>query len=221
MEERDVSNTPTRGVKKGEKRGSYNKAPVPYQYTEDIDQDKMDQALEDLEDLDDMGVANSYTMLALPKREKMVPSKVQLRRLQVHRLVLRGVSRPAIAMHLGVSVGTVYADVSLIYKALREELNNIDLPAFVGITVSFYDDLRNTAMRIASDTKEGSNAIKLRALETALKVENSKQDYLKGLGLYGANTDPFGREVSGSEDPARELLDTVSSLIDLPMNEDD
>lgn len=223
--ERDVTDSKAqKGVKAGDKRGSYKKTPVQYQYTEDVPVEAMDSVIEDYADMDDMSISNSYTMLAIPKQERAIPTKVQLRRLQVHRLVLRGVSRPAIANHLGVSNAVVYKDCVLIYRALRDELENIDLPAFVGITISFYDDIRNTALRIASDTKEKSNAIKLRALETALKIENSKQDYLKGLGLYGSNTDPFGRDETGDDDPATELLSMVTDLISegsLEMDEHD
>lgn len=206
------------GVKEGDVRGNYNAGVSNYTYKkeaeENYDPEKLDEALEGLDDLDSTDIENSYTMMAKPKRIGKVPTKVQLRRLQVHRLVLRGVSRPVIARHLNVSMETVYKDCSLVYKAIRDELQSVDLPAFVGITVAFYDDIRNSALRIATDDKEKSNTVKLRALEVALKIEDSKQNYLGKLGLYG-NSNAF--KSSDSEvDVAADLLDAISELVNQP-----
>ena len=210
------------GVKKGDKRGEYSAGVSPYTYKKDVENDydpeKLDESLADLEGLDVTDIENSYTMMAKPKRIGKVPTKVQLRRLQVHRLVLRGVSRPIIAKHLNVSMETVYKDCSLIYKAIRDELQNVDLPAFVGITVSFYDDIRNSALRIATDEKEKSNSIKLRALEVALKIEDSKQNYLGKLGLYG-NANAF-KSTDSDVDVAEELLSSISELMSMSKNND-
>lgn len=110
---------------------------------------------------------------------------LDFRRKQVLRLLLRGVAKTLIAKHLGISLSTVYDDIRVINDEVKGSVENIDVPLFVGMTLSFYDEIRNLALRMATDTAEKDNRVKLAALRVALESESDKHRYLALTGLYG------------------------------------
>lgn len=124
-------------------------------------------------------------------RHRSDSETTEFRRLQIHRLLLRGVPAKTIAEHLGISIHTVYSDKKIIQEGMRKEVQEMDYPLHIGSSMAFYDECRNIALRIASDTsknKNGSDKIsvlaKLSALQTAIKAEDSKNNFLGKLGLY-------------------------------------
>lgn len=147
-----------------------------------------------------------------PEGKKAAPrsteEEVEFRRTQVHRLMLRGVSRQAMAEYLKVSIRVIYDDVVEINKAMRVNVQSMDYPTFLGQTLAFYDEARNMALREASDTaKNKSLGTRMFALRAALAAEDSKHNFLQRVGLYRtvAPTDPFndlhtGRQGSYSDE---------------------
>lgn len=103
---------------------------------------------------------------------------------QILRLILRGVPRKTIAEHLGLSMPQLEKDIKELNQHVKDEVSNMDFPLFIGMTLNFFDEARNIALRTATDTKEASNMTKMRALDTALKAEVEKHKYLQLVGLY-------------------------------------
>lgn len=103
---------------------------------------------------------------------------------QILRLLLRGVPRKTISEHLGLSLKQLEKDIVELNKQVKDEVSNLDFPLFIGMTLNFFDEARNIALRTATDTKETSNMTKMKALETAMKAEVEKHKYLQLVGLY-------------------------------------
>lgn len=118
---------------------------------------------------------------------------VELRRKQIHRLLLRGVPRGTIASYLNETVETISADIKFINKALKDELQNLDYPQYIANSLSFYEECRNISLRLATDTKEDSNTVKMGALRVAMEAERQKHELLRNVGLFKtvSPTDPF------------------------------
>lgn len=140
-------------------------------------------------------------------RIRATKEAVDYRRRQVLRLTLRGVPKQTIAEHLGITLRQVYEDMSEINREMREEIQNFDYPIYIGHSVAFYDEARNIALRLATDTNEKSNSTKMAALRVALQAEDSKHDFLSKVGLFkvASPTDPFnsintGRQGSYSDE---------------------
>lgn len=125
----------------------------------------------------------------------------KFRRMQVHRLLLRGVPRSTIAQHLGISMDNLYADVKIITGELREEMRSMDYTMYIGMSMSFYDECRNIALRLATDNKEKSNGVKMAALRTAIAAEDAKHSFFARVGLFKvvSPTDPFNSIQTGRQ----------------------
>lgn len=141
------------------------------------------------------------------RRLRSTSEGADFRRKQVHRLLLRGVPRISIAQHLGVSLDTVHADAKIITQDMRRELQELDYTVYIGQAVSFFDECRNIALRLATDTAEKSNSVKMQAVRTAIEAEKAKNDFFSKVGLFKmvSPTDPFhaintGRQGSYSDE---------------------
>jgi hypothetical protein len=132
------------------------------------------------EELDD--IANDVLGSRTPRA---TDEALEFRRKQILRLLLRGVPKKTIAEHLSIKTDTLYRDIAAINSGLKEEIGNMDLQLFVGMTVSFYDEVRNIGLRMATDTNEKDKRIQLNALRVALDAETDKHRYLLMTGLYG------------------------------------
>lgn len=115
---------------------------------------------------------------------KSTSEEMEYRQRQVLRLLLRSVPRKTIAQYLGISLATLYQDISEINREMREEVQNMDYPLFIGQTMAFFDEARSLALRMATDQNEKSSMAKIRALSTALQAESEKHRYLTLVGLY-------------------------------------
>lgn len=207
-------------LKKDEKKETYNLNPIPnakQKKNTGIDEFALNSVAE-IDELTEDEITEQYTSLGIVKLDaRYIPSHVKLRRLKVHRLLLRGVTRQEIAKHFGVSADTIYKDCVHITRALKEELQSVDLPAFVATTVSFYDDLRQTAHTMSGD-KNIKPSDRLRALEVSLKIEDSKQNYLGKMGLYGEANKNLFEKTEREQDPAEELLSSLGELLSMNVN---
>lgn len=163
-------------------------------------------------------------------RHRSDSETTEFRRLQIHRLMLRGVPAKTIAEHLGISIHTVYSDRKIIQEGMRKEVQEMDYPLYIGSSMAFYDECRNIALRIASDTaknEKGGDKVpvltRLAALQTAIKSEDSKNSFLGKLGLYKvvSPTDPFGNMDTGKQQSAGDNgLDNFMALATMAFNGD-
>ena len=105
------------------------------------------------------------------------------RLLHVLRFKLRGLSRAEIACAVGVSVATIEKDIATLNKQLRTDVADFDFPLFLGQTMAFFDECRNSAMAIYDNT-DNPEAIRLGALKTAMGAETDKVNLLARVGLF-------------------------------------
>ncbi len=111
--------------------------------------------------------------------------ELEIRRKQVLRLMLRGVPKVTMSNFLQISTATLYRDIEAINDQMRFEVQNLDLPLFVGQTRAFFRECRDICMRMATDTKQNDSRVKLMAVRTALDAEREEHRYLSLTGLYG------------------------------------
>jgi DNA-directed RNA polymerase specialized sigma24 family protein len=105
------------------------------------------------------------------------------RRAQVARLLLRGVAQTDISQHLGVPYTTVQSDMRAIRREWRESVNSYNISEAVGESLSFYREVRDLALREASNPLNKTTDI-IGAVNAALKAEDSKNAFLARMGLY-------------------------------------
>jgi DNA-binding CsgD family transcriptional regulator len=148
------------------------------------------------------------------RRPRATAEALEYRRKQIMRLVIRGVPKQTIATHLGLSIKQVYADMVEINKEVRYELTNFDYQGYIGMSLAFYEECRNIALRLATDTKEKSNSVKMQAINAALKAEDSKHEFLTKVGLFKVTspTDPFASINTGRQGSYSDQNDTNDFL---------
>ena len=134
-----------------------------------------------------------------PPRTRAPAETVEYRRRLVLRLVIRGVPKAVIAEHLGVTLDTVYGDVKDLNRDMRNELRNFDYPSYIGMSVAFYDEARNLALRMASTVDDSS--VRVSALKAAIAAEDSKHNFFTKVGLHKVTTptDPFNSMQTGRQ----------------------
>lgn len=118
------------------------------------------------------------------KRTRATPEGAEFRRKQVHRLLLRGVPRVTIAEYLGVGLETIHSDAKIITHEMRKELREFDYTVYIGSSIAFFEECRNIALRLATDTTEKSNGVKMSAIRTAIEAEKAKHDFFSKVGLF-------------------------------------
>lgn len=65
----------------------------------------------------------------------------------VHRFILRGASIVQIAQALGVDVAEAHRLRTELMRRISKEVSSIDFPAFVGMSMGFYQEVRSLALR--------------------------------------------------------------------------
>lgn len=160
------------------------------------------------------GILTSGDLTGADGRARATVEEAEFRRVQIHRLLLRGVPPKTIAEHLKISIHTVYSDKKIINSKLRNEIQEMDYPLYIGQSVAFYDEVRNIALRMATDTQEKSSLAKISALQQAIKAEDSKNNFLGKLGLYKAvnPSDPFNNIRTGKTAQQSDGTDIESFL---------
>lgn len=121
---------------------------------------------------------------SFPQRTRGTKEHLELRRKQVLRLLLRGVPKLTIAEHLQVSMQTLYGDIKAVHHELATGLQTMDFPLFVSMSMAFYEEARNIALRMATDTNNKDVKEKISALTAALRAESEKHSFLEKAGLY-------------------------------------
>lgn len=134
-----------------------------------LDRILMDEGLEPAKDWDTVGSTKE---------------EIEYRQRQVHRLLLRGIPKKAIADYIGYSFPQLYKDIQDIEQKLKHGIAAMDYPLFVAQTLAFFDEARNVAMRFSSE--QVSMAYRLQALRVAIEAEEAKHRYLHLAGLYRA-----------------------------------
>jgi len=126
------------------------------------------------------GITNGEKFAKISKEE------LEVRRGKVQKLVMRGVHKAEIAEYLGIHLKTVYADMAALKKQIRKNVMQMDMPLFVGETMSFYDEVKQISLRMATDPNEKDKKIKMAALREAVNAEDSKHRFLALSGMYKA-----------------------------------
>lgn len=205
----------------GKKRGQYVKVnpATDKNMRRPYTPDELDKILEDSgvprnDELVSKIVAQQMIAQDLPgetredgKRLRVRASKeaVDFRRKQILRLMLRGVPTMTIAEHLGLTIRLVYEDKAVITREMREELRQLDYPTYIGMSMAFYDEVRNQLLRVGGDQKE-SMSNRIRALTASLMAEKDKHELMNRVGLFkiSSPTDPMAEFNSGRSGHADE-----------------
>lgn len=147
----------------------------------------------------------------------------------LHKLTLRGLPLDNVASMMGISLNTVIILRRHLHVRLREEAKFIDIHLLAGKTRAFYEEIKHTAMRIASDTTRTDNApnvpprTRLEALRVAVLAEDSFHRFLTVSGFFANTTfKPSERDdEDGPDGRVGQLLNMVSYIIDPDTNEEE
>lgn len=140
----------------------------------------------------------------------------------LHRMLLRNLPLDMIAQSMQISVTEVTRLRRELYRRLKREAYNLDIATHAGRTLSFYDEVRGTAMKMASDNSK-QFAGRVKSLAVALQAEADKHQFLKVAGFYdhvklspkSGDEDASGQEAMTLGDIARAILDPSSDLATL------
>lgn len=135
----------------------------------------------------------------------------------IHRLLLRNVSTEAIASAVGVEPNYVTELIRELRERLRLEATQFDMAGHVGSSLAFFQEVRASALRIASDGSFGGGA-RVTALNVALEAQKDTIRFLQAIGAYENNPMVWGAK--GDENVSKgNMLQQMAEafLSDTPM----
>lgn len=100
----------------------------------------------------------------------------------LHRLLMRGISLDNISRELGVSISTVKADKTELYRRLRERARSLDINTLIGEQLAFYDEATAVSLRIVSQ-QNVPTPMRLAGIRTALAAKADQTRFLSSAGV--------------------------------------
>lgn len=114
----------------------------------------------------------------------------------LHRMLLRNMQLSVIADSLELTVEEVVVMRRELMKRFKKEATKVDTAQHVGVSLSFYDEVRGAALRIANDSKATYGA-RVQALGAALEAQKDTVRFLQLTGLYEANPMKWNSDTNG------------------------
>lgn len=105
------------------------------------------------------------------------------RMVLIYRLSIRGMSERQIAEQLDIAQHTVARALERLNKTLRLDPKKLDVGHYMGETLAFYQEIRQMALLVSSNTKE-TTSTKLNAMRVAMQAETDKNLFLTRVGVY-------------------------------------
>ena len=103
---------------------------------------------------------------------------------QVLRLKLKGLSVTDTAKYLGVGYKKVEKLITEANNGLRDNIKDFDYPLFIGESMEFFNEVRDTNMALANSTQVTNAAAKALLMRTAMTAEVNKHNFLAKVGLF-------------------------------------
>jgi transposase-like protein len=101
----------------------------------------------------------------------------------IQKMLFRGISLATIARELGISFATVKRDKETLKERLRQRARTLDINELIGTQMAFYDEVSNTAMRVASASGVPT-PMKLAGMRTALASNADRTRLLASAGVF-------------------------------------
>lgn len=143
-----------------------------------------------LKDLSDEELAQRLSPYLGPKTGQTTgrpasqpPEITDEKRVLAWRLHRRNLTSVEVAKVMGMSVPGVAKLLAAAKDNMRVDPDKIDIPAEIGQTLNFYEDVRGMALAIASNGKS-TQTQKLGGMNVALQAERDRIDYMKTIGVY-------------------------------------
>lgn len=146
-----------------------------------------------VEDMDN--IATSYGN----DDEKPLTAEEQ-RELQVRqamRLRLKGLTLVDISKYMGLTYDNIRTLITEANAQLRSEVQDFDYPLFIGDSIAFFNEIRDSNMALANSNAAATPAMKTLCMRTAMQAETSKHNFLGKVGLFSrpSNSGVFEPEV--------------------------
>jgi hypothetical protein len=139
----------------------------------------------------------------------------------LHRLLMRNLPIDLISAQLDMHPRNVLKLRVELNRRLKAEAQNVDTYTFFGKTLGFYDEVRATALRIATDTKIASGS-RVAALGTAVAADSAKLRFLEMAGFFDHNRfAPPPKENIDSVERGRKALGLIFNASLRTLNGDD
>ena len=126
----------------------------------------------------------------------------------LHRFLLRNLPLDMISRSMDLTITEITEMRRELYRRLKLEAGNVDMLTHSGRTLSFYDEIRGQALKMASDGNK-TDSVRVKALGVCLQAEKDKHSFLKDAGFY--ETVKFHPK-SGASDAQAGQADSLSSI---------
>ena len=103
---------------------------------------------------------------------------------QVIRLRLKGLSVTDTAKFLDIGYNRTKELITEGNAHMRNEVKDFDYPLFIGESMEFFNEVRNTNMALANSTQVSNPAAKALLMRTAMQAEVNKHNLLAKVGLF-------------------------------------
>jgi hypothetical protein len=134
--------------------------------------------------------------------------------VMVHKLSLRGITISDMAKHLNLSMRQISIYKAKIKERLKHQVQEIDFGLFAGETMSFYREIRNMAITLASN-KDVSTKDKSICINTALKAEGALHKFLERCGVFSAlESNPLSEGIGKSAQKTEQSNDLDKVLFE-------
>lgn len=115
---------------------------------------------------------------------KLTKIQVEHRMMVLQKLLFRQVPTAQICKVLNISERMFFKLKKQLKERVLMDVQKMHYPTFVGETLAFYDEIRSLALVMSTDKNISDNRIKLQAMQTALRAEGQKHEFLAISGAY-------------------------------------
>lgn len=152
----------------------------------------------DMEELDEVATSQGRDdELPLTQEEA---HELQVR--QVLRLRLKGLTLMDISKYIGKSFQKTKELMAEANAGIRAEIQDFDYPLFIGDSIHFYNEVRDSNMALANSADTTTPAMKTLCMRTAMTAETAKHNFLQKVGLFSrpSNSSVFEPEIQESKE---------------------
>lgn len=151
---------------------------------------------------------------------------------QVLRLRLKGLTTMDISKYIGKSFQKTRDLMAEANAAIRAEVQDFDYPLFIGDSIHFFNEVRDSNMAMANSAETKTPAMKALCMRTAMSAETAKHNFLQKVGLFSrpSNSSVFEPAIQESKETTdaddfqeflRDIAEASGRLIELDPPDDD
>jgi len=128
----------------------------------------------------------------------------------IHKMRMRDLPKAEMCKRLGVSIGTLNADIKELYSRLREGARKLDVNELIGDSIATYNEVLSMALNHASNV-ELPTPTRLAALRTVLSAKNDMHRFLNLAGFYDVAV--YTKKETKTENDIGQLIKVTQAIL--------